>query len=266
MHRSGLPNALEQIRIWHAAFARSDHGEIATAPFTIDDARLAYARQHGLANWSSFVASIADVARDPFSAACEAARHNNEPASEHHFRGILAANPSIVDVRETNGNTLLNLVTAFGNLIVLRELLSVGADPNIANDRGWTPLHQAVVKNSVPMIDALVDAGASATVSAHGDGGTPLAVALLWGNAEATRYLSSVAVVGEVDAMAFLVRRGGDVNADPYRGSALLAATNNAQLDAMQSLLDHGADVNRLATFGGPGIRDRHGTARNHDR
>jgi ankyrin repeat protein len=65
--------------------------------------------------------------------------------------------------------------------------------------------------------------------------------------------LSYASRCGRVAAMAFLVERGADVNADPYRGTPLAWAAYTGREDAAQWLLEHGAEVNRRGTFGGPG-------------
>jgi ankyrin repeat protein len=72
---------------------------------------------------------------------------------------------------------------------------------------------------------------------------------------------------GRTEAMPFLLERGANINADPYRGTPLLWAAANGHLEAAAWLLDHGADVNRRATFGGPshgqGITALHLAAQN---
>jgi hypothetical protein len=45
--QSAGPAALEQIREWHPRFADCSDEEIRLAPFTEEDARLVYAREHG---------------------------------------------------------------------------------------------------------------------------------------------------------------------------------------------------------------------------
>jgi len=47
------PVALEQIREWHPRFSDATDAEIRKAPFSEDDARLVYARQHGFDTWAS---------------------------------------------------------------------------------------------------------------------------------------------------------------------------------------------------------------------
>jgi ankyrin repeat protein len=43
-----------------------------------------------------------------------------------------------------------------------------------------------------------------------------------------------------------------DVNDDPYRGTPLSWAVVKGRLEMVRWLLEHGADINRRATFGGP--------------
>ena len=77
----------------------------------------------------------------------------------------------------------------------MQLLLAAGADPNQANDRGWTPLHQAAYRNDAEMATLLIDSGANVSMVAHGDGGTPLAVALFWGHREAADVIARSGVV-----------------------------------------------------------------------
>lgn len=55
-----------------------------------------------------------------------------------------------------------------------------------------------------------------------------------------------------VDVLGTLIARGARIDADPYRGTPLTWAAANGRLDTVSWLLDHGADVNRRGTFGGP--------------
>jgi ankyrin repeat protein len=42
------------------------------------------------------------------------------------------------------------------------------------------------------------------------------------------------------------------VNADPYRGTPLIWAATKGRIAAARWLIEHGAEVNQRATFGGP--------------
>ena len=95
----------------------------------------------------------------------------------------------------TNGNDLLGMATATCDERLVAVLLERGADPSRANAHGWTPLHQAGYSGLPRLAQMLLDAGAPVDVSARGDGGTPLVVALFWGHREAAELLASHGVV-----------------------------------------------------------------------
>ncbi len=192
MHAGGLAPALEQIRAWHPRLGRTTDEDLRAAPFGLDDARLVYARQHGCESWGALARLVEDLAagraREPFAEAFEALR-DWDPA---RLDTLLAAHPELILARGTNGNTLLNLAASLSAsaarpagvepLVFTRRLLAAGADPDGANDRGWTPLHQAAYSDQRVLVDLLVASGAAIDMEAHGEGGTPLAVALFWGH------------------------------------------------------------------------------------
>lgn len=317
--RSGLPSALALIRQWHPAFGEATDEQVQAAAFSTEDARLILARQHGFGSWTELAAHIQALARgdgggEPFLAAFRAIEAGDAAA----LLACLDTHPELVHARGTNGNSLLNLAGGCKALECSLLLLERGADPDVANDRDWTPLHQAGYSNDVPLAQALLAKGADPRRSAHGDGGTPLVQALFWGHREAAEVLAghgvhplnlrAAAGLGRVDllrqlfepeggllpqggahrafyrphtgfpewrpsndpqeildeafvyacksgrvkAMALLLARGAHIDADPYRGTGLIWAAAKGDTETVRWLLDHGADVNRRATFGGP--------------
>src|SRR5207247_3297792 len=80
---------------------------------------------------------------------------------------------------------LLGMATATCDERLVALLLERGADVAHANALGWTSLHQAAYSGLRLLAGMLVDAGAPVAVSARGEGGTPLIVALFWGNRDA---------------------------------------------------------------------------------
>ena len=197
--QSAGPAALEQIREWHPRFADCSDEEIRLAPFTEEDARLVYAREHGFESWDdltsrvNLLASTTDTrTAEPFMAAFGALQSGNVA----DFEASLRANPRLADERGTNGNTLLNLAVSFagkpdwkGGVSAIEALLAAGADVNDANDRGWTPLHQAAYANQPEIAAMLLAKGAALDAEAHGAGGTPLIAALFWGHREVADVL-----------------------------------------------------------------------------
>jgi ankyrin repeat protein len=95
-----------------------------------------------------------------------------------------------VHARGTNDNDLLGMAAATCDERLVAVLLEHGADPARANVHGWTPLHQAAYSGLPHLARMLLAAEAPTDVSARGDGGTPLAVALFWGNRETADLLA----------------------------------------------------------------------------
>jgi len=196
MHQGGNPQALAQIREWHAEFAGMSDDAIAAAPFELDAARLVYARQHGSPSWEGLLEQVQEIAegrrREPFRDAFVALE--NRRFAE--FEGLIHEHPDLPRARGTNGNTLLNLAVSLAPdaVQITDVLLDRGADVNQGNDRGWTPLHQAGYANQPDLAKRLLAAGADPTREGHGEGGTPLAAALFWGHREVGEVLAEAAI------------------------------------------------------------------------
>ena len=177
---------------------------------TLDEARSDLAARHGFSGWDELarhVAAVADGSEppSPFMLAFRALQRRDALELER----LLDLHPSLVAARGTNGNDLLGL--AGSHLPAVRLLLERGADVNRGNDYGWTILHQAGYANDPALAEVALAAGADATLSARGDGGTPLVAALFWGHREvvdllglAPRNLRVAAGLGRVDLIAEL--------------------------------------------------------------
>lgn len=191
--------ALEQIREWHPRFSGCSDEEICQAPFSEADAMLVYAREHGFQSWDELTQRVSLLASDssteavePFLVAFRALQYGDLAA----VSALLRRNSRLAQERGTNGNTLLNLAVSIAatadrkvGLAMVEVLLATGADVNDANDRGWTPLHQAAYSNQCDIAEVLIHGGADLDVEAHGSGGTPLIAALFWGHREVADLL-----------------------------------------------------------------------------
>ncbi|MEV6622975.1 ankyrin repeat domain-containing protein [Amycolatopsis sp. NPDC051106] len=240
-------------------------------PLTRDGALVVVAREHGFVSWRTLrehIESLVDSG-EPFARAYRAVEARDPDALE----ALLTEFPGLVTARGTNGNDLLGMAGATCDERLSRILLDHGADPARGNVHGWTPLHQAAYKNLPLLLDQLLDAGAPIDVSARGDGGTPLVVALFWGHREAAEKLAPhgrapgnlrvAAGLGDADLLDELLRPGHPA-AGAHRGfyrphsgfpawhpkddpaevknEALAWAARNDRVDALKTLVARGAD------------------------
>ena len=121
--------------------------------------------------------------------------------------------------RGTNGNDLFGMA---GDLDIARLLLERGADVDRGNDHGWTKLHQAGYGNDRDLAELLLAAGARTDLSARGDGGTPLVVALFWGHREVVDLLGleprNLRVAAGLDLIDLIDELNGTPAAGAHRG------------------------------------------------
>ena len=95
----------------------------------------------------------------------------------------------IINTRDiTSGDTGLHLVVRRNDTLWVRFLLQRGANPNIRNNAGVTPLQLATTLNMVEAVEVLIDKGAQVNV-ADQTGETPLMAAAHQRNIEIFRKL-----------------------------------------------------------------------------
>lgn len=111
-------------------------------------------------------------------------------------RALLAHDPSLVDACSPDGFSPLGLAAFFGRPDVLKILLNEGADPNAPSRNAMqvTPLHSATANRepalSLRLVETLLRAGADPNVQQHG-GWTPLQQAAAHGQLEVVELLLS---------------------------------------------------------------------------
>jgi len=225
-------------------------GEIASAPLTRDDARLAVARGYSFRDWPA-LSELVEAVQDP-----ESSVRAFELATEAVIRGdletldrMLTADPSLVHARSTritchdpavHTATLLHYLAANGvegyrqlsppnAVAIARRLVEAGADPNaLAGMYGGrcatlpmlvssTPPAEAGVQ--VPLVHALVDAGAEIDGVGEGAWRSPVLTALVFGFVDAARAL--VARGARVDSVVIAAGLG-----DPSATARLLPAAS----------------------------------------
>jgi ankyrin repeat protein len=239
-------------------------------------ARTVIARQHGFSGWRALRDHVRLLREsgEPFASAYQQMERHDVAGLRH----TLDRFPQLVDARGTNGNDLLGMATATCDERLVALLLERGADPARANAHGWTALHQAAYRGLPLLARLLLDAGAPVEVSARGDGGTPLVVALFWGHRDAAELLAdrrlvplnlrTAAGLGRlelieqlVEAEGQLAQKAGEHRAfyrphsgfpawepsdDPHEilDEGLLWSVTNGRVDAVNALLARGARIN----------------------
>lgn len=156
----------------------------------------------------------------------EAIENWNTPAGKRYL--ALGADPT---QESFNGISYTCRCARIGNAELIAWLCHFGADPNLAGNEQWAPLHHASAKGHRAAIEALIFAGADASAKAN-NGWTPLMLAAKENRLEA------------IDALCLAKCAIDDPDA---RGeSPLLLCARKGFLDAARLLLKHGADI--LAT------------------
>jgi hypothetical protein len=83
-----------------------------------------------------------------------------EQLVQQHGKGIL-------DTQDGNGRTAAYSAVSGKQIVVLRYVVSQGADVNIAMSKGSTPLHLASFEGALDYVQVLLDAGANASIRNH---------------------------------------------------------------------------------------------------
>ena len=170
-----------------------------------------------------------------------------------------------LDVTDAEGNTALNLACHQVKTDCALALLDAGANPNLANQRGETPLINAAGDENDVLVTALL------AHHANPDENTPFGSALTWAiycnritavqllldagadvnlvpppRPRGSTYapLHAAASTGNLPIMEMLFARRATIDLlDSRDMSPLMAAADAGQAEAVQELLDHAAKV-----------------------
>ena len=290
-HRLGDAQAIHILHTKHPRFLdskipwlprRMSDAEIQDAALDLADARFAIARWYSFQNWQALGEYVEGVGRRSsevfqFEAAAEAVITGDLEA----LAGLLRGNPPLIRTRSARVTcfdppvhraTLLHYLAANGvegyrqktpanAVAVAKKLLEAGAEPDALADMYGghyatmsllvSSSHPAEAGVQAPLIDALVDFGASVEARGSAKWGSPLMTALAFGYVDAAAALvRRGARVDNIAAAAGLgrledVRRllaGADAES---RHRALALAAQLGHVEIARLLLDAGEDPNR---------------------
>ena len=127
--------------------------------------------------------------------------------------------------QETTSRSLHQAVVD-GDIDQVNLLISKGADVNMQNRMGWTPLHTAIQNRRQALIEPLIAKGANVNAKDN-RGQTPLHIAVN---------------LGQKEVVELLIAKGADVNVMGSRGdNALSLAQRRGNKEIIDLLVKHGA-------------------------
>jgi ankyrin repeat protein len=159
-----------------------------------------------------------------------AARSGDSAAVQQLLRRGLLQKGANVNIADADGNTPLILASEKDHTDVVKVLVAAGAKIDAANKEGATPLLLAATNGSAGVVEPLLKAGANvnAFIETTGNEGlTPLMIASMYGRA---------------DVVKVLLKAGAQPDAAAHSGlTALTAASMNGYVDVVQLLRAAGA-------------------------
>ena len=147
---------------------------------------------------------------------------------------ILAQNGADVNIADADGKTPLWLAAKDGSIRGIKALLNYGADITVKDAPSGDPILLIAAQNSDDLdecVELLIAAGADVKETAN-NGFTALMSAATEGNLRCTRLL---------------VNKGADVNTtDKYGRIALICAAENGRYNCLNYLIDLGSNVKKM--------------------
>jgi ankyrin repeat protein/L-ascorbate metabolism protein UlaG (beta-lactamase superfamily) len=153
----------------------------------------------------------------------------HEAANDNDIKRIktlLKEDPSLLNARDDEGMTALNIAAFNGNTEIVNELLERGADLSIGDIDGSQPIHCAAINGSIEVVELLRKKGASIN-DKDDNGATPLSFAT------GRRH---------IDLLRYLIENGADLNARDIDGMTALFLASTQEIAEL--LVGNGANIN----------------------
>ena len=187
---------------------------------------------------------------------------------------LIAKFTSDVNLKHSDGRSVLMLAADGGHIEVAELLIEKGADVNLKRSDGWNVLMDAANRGHVEVAKLLIEKGVDVNLK-RSDGWTALMLAANSGHVEMVKLflereneldhqdlggwtaLMLAANSGHVDVAKLLIERGADVNHKDLRSATpLKCAANFGHNEMVKLLLEKGADVNLKNSDGVTALMD----------
>jgi ankyrin repeat protein/L-ascorbate metabolism protein UlaG (beta-lactamase superfamily) len=176
-------------------------------------------------------------------------------------REYLEKDPDLLNRRNADLLTPLNLAAERGQTEVAEFLLEMGADPLAGDNENSQPIHLAAVNGHIPVLDLLLDHGVD--INARDDNQmTPLLFAVSRGQVEMSKHLidkgadmklttttgvnafQMAAIGGNLELVMFFADNGFPINSKTPRGfTALHSAASYGRTEVVKYLVEKGARI-----------------------
>lgn len=166
---------------------------------------------------------------DPNSKIC---KRNNDALIFASFEKIYFTLPPT-----SSNNQFQKSYTLVAKQEYLSLLLEYGADPNVINSVGHSPLELAIVWCMPKVVKLLLNNGADPNVEDE-SGVTPLIRAVILGIQDARPMLDKLEIIN------YLIESGSSIDAQTQNGkTALMYATGNSRIEIVDLLISSGASI-----------------------
>lgn len=185
------------------------------------ESRLIYAARQGNFAEVQRVANLLDTV--DYKSSGSTALHWAATGGHEEIVAFLLARKANPDIRNWHGKTALHFATGHGGCEVVKLLIRAGADLDIPDEKGDTALHWAIFNRQNSIAKKLVKAGAELN---------------RWNN-ERISPLNTALIVGNYEAVKFLMERDAEYSIDKKWRNPFHCAVWGGSLESLQYLCDN---------------------------